>query len=75
MKATELCKTLIDNGGFSKTALAKEITGKENASPSYVANLLSRDNGIRTDKFVALMNAMGYKVVVTRGKEEYEVTE
>lgn len=75
MKATELCKTLIDNGGFSKTALAKEITGKPDASPSYVSNLLGRKESMRTDKFVALMNAMGYKVVVTRGKEEYEVTE
>ena len=75
MKSTELAKELIDKGGFSKTALAREITGKPDAVPTYVSNMLNRDNGMRIDKFVALMNAMGYKVVVTRGKEEYEVTE
>lgn len=75
MKSTELAKELIQKGGFSKTALAREITGKPDALPTYVSNLLTREKSMGVNKFVALMNAMGYKVVVTRGKEEYEVTE
>lgn len=75
MKSTELAKKLIIDGGFSRTELARTITGNPNALPTHVTNMISRPSGMRIDSFIKLMHAMGYKVVVTRGKEEYEVTE
>jgi hypothetical protein len=52
--------------------LAKKLGYK---TQSGVGNALSRENGMRVDVFVKMMNAMGYDVVVRRGKDEMSVTE
>lgn len=58
--------------GITQANLAAKLGYK---TQSGVGNALSRENGMRVDVFVKMMNAMGYDVVVRRGKDEMTVTE
>jgi hypothetical protein len=58
--------------GITQMELANKLGYK---TQSGVGNALSRENGMRVDVFVKMMNAMGYDVVVRRGKDEMAVTE
>jgi hypothetical protein len=58
--------------GITQMELANKLGYK---TQSGVGNALSRENGMRVDVFVKMMNAMGFDVVVRRGKDEMTITE
>jgi antitoxin component HigA of HigAB toxin-antitoxin module len=72
MKSNEVVRTVMSADGITQMELANKLGYK---TQSGVGNALSRENGMRVDVFVKMMNAMGYDVVVRRGKEEVTVTE
>ena len=72
MKSNEVVRAAMKADGISQANLAAKLNYK---TQSGVANALGRENGMRVDVFVKMMKAMGYDVVVRRGKEEMTVTE
>ena len=72
MKSNEVVRTAMKADGISQANLAAKLNYK---TQSGVSNALGRENGMRVDVFVKMMNAMGYDVIVRRGKEEMVVTE
>ena len=72
MKSNEVVRAAMKADGISQANLAAKLNYK---TQSGVGNALGRENGMRVDVFVKMMNAMGYDVVVRRGKEEMTVTE
>lgn len=72
MKSNEVVRTAMSADGMTQANLAAKLGYK---TQSGIGNALSRENGMRVDVFVKMMNAMGYDVVVRRGKEEMVVTE
>lgn len=72
MKSNEVVRAVMSADGITQMELANKL-GYE--TQSGVGNALSRKNGMRVDVFVKMMNAMGYDVVVRRGKDEVTVTE
>lgn len=72
MKSNDVVRAVMTADGITQTELARKLGYK---TQSGVGNALSRDNGMRVDVFVKMMNAMGYDVVVRRGKDEMSVTE
>ena len=72
MKSSDVVRTVMSADGITQTELANKL-GYE--TQSGVGNALSRKNGMRVDVFVKMMNAMGYDVVVRRGKDEMTITE
>lgn len=72
MKSNEAVRTVMANDGITQANLAAKMGYK---TQSGVGNALSRENGMRVDVFVKMMNAMGYDVVVRRGKDEMTITE
>lgn len=72
MKSNEVVRTVMSADGMTQANLAAKL-GYE--TQSGVGNALSRKNGMRVDVFVKMMNAMGYDVIVRRGKDEMTVTE
>ena len=72
MKSNEVVRAVMSADGITQMELAKKLGYK---TQSGVGNALNRENGMRVDVFVKMMNAMGYDVVVRRGKEEVTVTE
>lgn len=72
MKCTTVIRDIMSAAGITQTDLAKKMGYK---TQSGISNALSRENGIRTDVFVKMANALGYEVVIRRGKEEWVVTE
>lgn len=72
MKSSEVVRTAMSSAGMTQVNLAAKMGYK---TQSGVSNALARENGMRVDVFVKMMNAMGYDVVVRRGKEEMVVTE
>lgn len=72
MKSNEVVRTVMSADGITQANLAAKLGYK---TQSGVGNALSRENGMRVDVFVKMMNAMGYDVVVRRGKDEMTVTE
>ena len=72
MKSNEVIRSAMKTDGISQANLAARIGYK---NQSGVGNALGRENGMRVDVFVKMMNAMGYDVVVRRGKDEMVVTE
>lgn len=76
MKPNEIIKSLMRQCGFTNQSLADKL-GKSHASA--ISNPLSRINGMRTDTFLEMIGAMGYKVVVIPeaadiNEEWFEVT-
>ena len=72
MKSNEVVRTVMSADGITQMELANKLGYK---TQSGVGNALSRENGMRVDVFVKMMNAMGYDVIVRRGKDETIVTE
>jgi antitoxin component HigA of HigAB toxin-antitoxin module len=72
MKSNEVVRNVMTADGITQANLAAKLGYK---TQSGVGNALSRENGMRVDVFVKMMNAMGYDVVVRRGKDEITVTE
>jgi hypothetical protein len=72
MKSNEVVRAAMKADGISQANLATKLNYK---TQSGVGNALGRENGMRVDVFVKMMNAMGYDVIVRRGKEEMMVTE
>lgn len=72
MKSNEVVRAVMSADGITQMELANKLGYK---TQSGVGNALSRENGMRVDVFVKMMNAMGYDVVVRRGKDEMSVTE
>ena len=72
MKSNEVVRAVMANDGITQMELANKLGYK---TQSGVGNALSRENGMRVDVFVKMMNAMGYDVIVRRGKDEMSVTE
>ena len=72
MKSNEAVRTVMSADGITQANLAAKMGYK---TQSGVGNALSRENGMRVDVFVKMMNAMGYDVVVRRGKDEMTITE
>lgn len=72
MKSNEVVRAVMSADGITQANLAAKLGYK---AQSGVGNALSRENGMRVDVFVKMMNAMGYDVVVRRGKDEITVTE
>ena len=72
MKSNEVIREAMKIDGISQANLATKVGYKNQSS---VGNALSRENGMRVDVFVKMMNAMGYDVVVRRGKDEMTITE
>ena len=72
MKSNEVVRAVMSADGITQMELANKLGYK---TQSGVGNALSRENGMRVDVFVKMMNAMGYDVVVRRGKDEMTVTE
>lgn len=72
MKSNEVVRAAMESGGITQAELAAKVGYK---TQSGIGNALSRENGMRMDVFVKMMNAMGYDVVVRRGKDEMTITE
>jgi antitoxin component HigA of HigAB toxin-antitoxin module len=72
MKSNEAIRAVMSSDGITQANLAAKLGYK---TQSGVGNALSRENGMRVDVFVKMMNAMGYDVVVRRGKDEMTITE
>jgi antitoxin component HigA of HigAB toxin-antitoxin module len=72
MKSNEAVRAVMSADGITQANLAAKLGYK---TQSGVGNALSRENGMRVDVFVKMMNAMGYDVVVRRGKDEMTITE
>lgn len=72
MKSNEAVRSVMSADGITQANLAAKLGYK---TQSGVGNALSRENGMRVDVFVKMMNAMGYDVVVRRGKDEMTITE
>ena len=72
MKSNEVVRSVMTADGITQMELANKLGYK---TQSGVGNALSRENGMRVDVFIKMMNAMGYDVVVRRGKDEVTVTE
>lgn len=61
MKPNEIVKDIMKFRGFSNASLATKL-GKSTASA--VSNPLSRENGMRIDTFLEMIDAMGCEIVV-----------
>ena len=72
MKSNEAVRAVMATDGITQANLAAKMGYK---TQSGVGNALSRENGMRVDVFVKMARAMGYDVIVRRGKEEMVVSE
>ena len=72
MKSSEAIRSLMEADGVSQAELARKMGYKGQSS---VGNALSRDNGMRVDVFIKMAQALGYEIVVRRGKDELVVSE
>ncbi len=74
MKLNETIREIMKLRGFSNQSLATKL-GKSTASA--VSNPLSRENGMRTDTFLEMVEAMDCEVIVRsvlEDKSEWVVT-
>lgn len=72
MKSNDVVRAIMSADGITQANLAAKMGY---SGQSAVGNALGRENGMRMDVFVKMMNAMGYDVVVRRGKDEMTITE
>ena len=73
MKAKEIIKTAMAEGKITQKELAEALGLK---SQQAIGNLLNRENGMRLDGFLKMLDVMGYKVVVRKKigeSDEWEV--
>lgn len=69
MNASELVKAVMSEKGCSAATLANKL-GYSTAS--FVSEKLRRENGMRTDWFVKMLNAMDCEIIIkdTMGKKK-----
>ena len=72
MKSNEAVRAAMKEDELTQLDLAKKM-GYE--TQSYVGNTLNRKTDMKVGAFVKMMKAMGYDVVVRRGKTEFNITE
>lgn len=72
MKCEEVIRAAMKADGISQANLAAKMNY---STQSAVGNALARKTNMKVDMFIKMMNAMGYDVIVRRGKEEMMVTE
>lgn len=61
MNASELIKTVMAEKGYSNAKLAKKLGY---SAPSFVSEKLRRENGMRTDWFAKILNAMDCEIII-----------
>ena len=61
MNASELVKAVMAEKGYSNATLAKKLSY---STPSFVSEKLRRENGMRTDWFVKMLNAMDCEIII-----------
>lgn len=61
MNASELVKAVMTEKGCSCATLAKKLGY---STPSFVSEKLRRENGMRTDWFVKMLNAMDCEIII-----------
>lgn len=71
MKEKEIVREVMTKSGFTQVELQKALGLK---SQSSISTYLKGDS-MKVDTFVKMLTAMGYKVVVTNGENEYTVGE
>lgn len=74
MKPNEIIKSIMKLRGHTFASLAEKMN---KSTPSAISNVLSRENGMRTDKFLELVEAMDCEVIVKSklsDKTEWRVT-
>lgn len=69
--AGQFAKEALDASPISQKKLAEKMGLKAQQA---VFNMLNAKNGMRTDNFVKMMNALGYDVVVRHRVSEEETT-
>lgn len=72
MKSNEVIRAAMAEDNLTQLGLATRL-GYD--TQSYVGNALNRKTDMKVGLFVKMMKAMGYEVIVRRGKTEFEVTE
>ena len=72
MKSSDIVRAKMKDAGITQKELADKLGYK---TQSCIGDALARKNGVRIDVFVKMMNALGYEVIVRRGKDEEVVTE
>ena len=72
MKAGEAIKQAMKGDGLTQIKLAEKLGYKVQAA---VGNVLTRENAMKVESLLKMAHAMGYDVVIRRGKEEIVVTE
>lgn len=73
MKAKEIIKKAMSADKITQKELAEAIGLK---SQQAVGNLLNRENGMRLDGFLKMLDVMGYEVIVRKklgASEEWKV--
>ena len=73
MKAQEILSTAMTNEKVTQKALADAMGLK---SAQAIGNILYRENSVRVNSFVKMLNLMGYEVVVRKklgASEEWKV--
>ena len=71
MKEKEIVREVMTKSGFTQVDLQKALGLK---SQSSISTYLKGDS-MKVDTFVKMLTAMGYKVVVTNGENEWTVGE
>lgn len=61
MNQNDIVRAVMSEKGYTYAALAKKL-GYDN--PSIISGKLLRDNGMRTDWFVRILNAMDCDIIV-----------
>ena len=72
MKAGEAIKVAMKGDSLTQIKLAEKLGYKGQAA---VGNVLTRENAMKVESLLKMAHAMGYDVVLRRGKEEIVVTE
>ena len=74
MKSQEILKTAMENEKVTQKAMADAMGLK---SPQAIGNIIYRENSVRVNSFVKMLNLMGYEVVVRKAgigeREEWKV--
>lgn len=61
MNASELVKAVMKEKGYSYATLSKKLGC---STPSFVSEKLRRENGMRTDWFIKMLNAMDCEIII-----------
>lgn len=75
MKGTELLKAVMKEKGVSSAVLAEKLGYK---TPSFVSEKLRRENGVRTDWFAKMLNAMDCEIIIkdkVGSKKQWQLTD